>query len=113
MTAITAGDLVSSNSRQRVAGARRTRAGDLGSGTLNGERGPGERGVGFAPPEGAELGATWRQQQLVLEQDRVRDQGDRPTSSARQVGLVGIAQAREALAEAVRRAESRAETKAA
>jgi hypothetical protein len=143
MTARTARQLVGSRSRPRVAGAHHARAGGLNSGTMVGDwstandrrnpnegrnaedsgnpddRGiPGHRAEAVAPqmvaPEGGtEPGARWRQQQLALEQERARDRGDRPTESARQAGLVGIAQAREALAEAVRRAKSRAEAKAA
>ncbi len=69
---------------------------------------------GAAAPDGAGRDvAGWQQPELLLEQGRVRSRGDRPSESVRQAGLVGIAQAREALAEAVRRAKSRAETKAA
>ena len=70
--------------------------------------------VGAVAPDGvARDVAGWQQPELLLEQGRVRSRGDRPSESVRQAGLVGIAQAREALAEAVRRAKSRAETKAA
>ena len=69
---------------------------------------------GAVAPDGvARDVAGWQQPELLLEQGRVRSRGDRPSESVRQAGLVGIAQAREALAEAVRRAKSRAETKAA
>jgi hypothetical protein len=60
-----------------------------------------------------EASAGSEQQQLVLGQDNPRSRGDRRSESTRQAGLVGIAQAREALAEAVRRAKLRDETKAA
>ena len=114
LTAMTARRLISSTSAQRVSGTHRPRGGDFGSGSLVGSRAnPGDRAAAVTPQGGAERGAGWRQQQLVLKQERARDRGDRPTESVRQAGLVGIAQAREALAEAVRRAKSRAETKAA
>jgi hypothetical protein len=112
MTAIRARDLVSSNPRPRVAGAHSARAGEFNQDAE-------------VTPEDDERRAGWRQQQLALEQDRSGDRSDRPARSDRaarndgaarsdrQAGLVGIAQAREALAEAVRRAQSRAETKAA
>jgi hypothetical protein len=64
-------------------------------------------------------GAGWRQQQLlpaprpVSSTRPASSNGDRPSDRLRQVGLVGVAQARQALAEAARRAKARAESKAA
>jgi|ERR1700722_9069391 hypothetical protein len=66
-----------------------------------------------------EDGATWRQQQLLPTPPRpsrarpATNNGDRPSDRLRQAGLVGIAQAREALADAARRAKARAESRAA
>lgn len=66
-----------------------------------------------------EDGASWRQQQLLPTPPRpsrthpASNNGDRPSDRLRQAGLVGIAQAREALAEAARRAKARAESRAA
>ena len=66
-----------------------------------------------------EDGASWRQQQLLPTPPRpsrthpASNNGDRPSDRLRQAGLVGIAQAREALAEAGRRAKARAESRAA
>ncbi len=63
---------------------------------------------------GAEVeGVTESQQQLVFEQDRGRTGGGMMRESTRRAGLVGISQARAALADAVRRAQARTETKAA
>jgi hypothetical protein len=66
----------------------------------------------------AETGAevedvTEPQQQLVFEQDRGHTGGGMMRESTRRAGLIGISQARAALADAVRRAQARTETKAA
>jgi hypothetical protein len=67
----------------------------------------------------SEDGASWRQQQLLpaprptSSTRAASSNGDRPSDRLRQVGLVGVAQAREALAEAARRAKARAESRAA
>jgi hypothetical protein len=107
-------DSVSSNSRPRVAGARRARGRDFNFQSSVGDfSSPDDGAAVVMPRDGAARAVGSRQEQLALGQDRVRDRGERPTESARKAGLVGIAQAREALAEAVRRAKSRAEAKAA
>ncbi len=64
-------------------------------------------------------GASWRQQQLLPAPGPASgthpasSNGERPSDRLRQVGLVGVAQARQALAEAARRAKARAESRAA
>jgi hypothetical protein len=55
----------------------------------------------------------WQQQQLLPEAGPAPRHGDRPSDRLRRAGLLGIAQAREALAEAARRARSREESRAA
>lgn len=55
----------------------------------------------------------WEQQQLLPGASRAVGHSDRPSERLRQAGLVGIAQAREALAEAARRAQARSESRAA
>jgi hypothetical protein len=57
--------------------------------------------------------ASWKQQQLLPEAGAVPRHADRPNDRLRRAGLVGIAQAREALAEAARRAKAREESRAA
>jgi hypothetical protein len=62
--------------------------------------------------------AGWQQQQLLPEagpssSHPSSSHADRPSDRLRRAGLVGIAQAREALAEAARRAKERAESRAA
>jgi hypothetical protein len=56
---------------------------------------------------------TFEQPQLLPGTDRPRSRPSSPGLRRRQAGLVGIAQAREALAQAARRAEDRARYKAA
>jgi hypothetical protein len=64
-------------------------------------------------------GAGWWQQQLLppprpaSSTRPASSNNDRPSDRLRQVGLVGVAQARQALAEAARRAKARAESRAA
>jgi hypothetical protein len=79
---------------------------------------PHDLGLSGARDETAEAVAGWQQQQLipgpalnsaVPSSNRI----DRPSDRLRRAGLVGIAQAREALAEAARRAKERSETRAA
>ncbi len=57
--------------------------------------------------------AGWQQQQLLPEAGPAAYHGDRPSDRLRRAGLVGVAQAREALAEAARRAKAREESRAA
>lgn len=57
--------------------------------------------------------AGWQQQRLLPEAGPASGYGDRPNDRLRRAGLVGIAQAREALAEAARRAKAREESRAA
>ena len=52
--------------------------------------------------------AYWHQPQLLTAPERPRARGTKRNDRLRQVGLIGIAQARLALAEATRRAETRA-----
>ena len=56
---------------------------------------------------------TFEQPQLLPAPGRPRARTAAPTNHSRQVGLIGIAQARAALAQAARRAEERAGDKAA
>ena len=53
------------------------------------------------------------QQQQLLPASFALGRSDRPNERLRRAGLVGIAQAREALAEAARRAQARSESRAA
>ncbi len=53
------------------------------------------------------------QQQQLLPASFALGRSDRPHDRLRRAGLVGIAQAREALAEAARRAQARSESRAA
>jgi len=62
---------------------------------------------------GAEESADWQQQQLLPEVAPSSSGSNRPSDRLRRAGLVGIAQAREALAEAARRAQARSESRAA
>jgi hypothetical protein len=57
--------------------------------------------------------AGWQQQQLLPEARPIASPSDRPSDRLRRAGLVGIAHAREALAEAARRAKAREESRAA
>jgi hypothetical protein len=58
-------------------------------------------------------GTDWQQQQLLPGTAQAPSRSDRPSDRLRKAGLVGIAQAREALAEAARRAQARSGPKAA
>jgi hypothetical protein len=79
---------------------------------------PHEPGLASATDQTAEAVAGWQQQQLIPAPSlsspgpKARHT-DRPSDRLRHAGLVGIAQAREALAEAARRAKERSETRAA
>jgi hypothetical protein len=55
----------------------------------------------------APISTTWEQTQLIEAPERSRSQGTKPGDRFRQAGLMGVAQARAALAEAARRAEAR------
>lgn len=57
--------------------------------------------------------AGWQQPQLLPETAPAARHVDRPSDRLRRAGLVGVAQAREALAEAARRAKAREESRAA
>lgn len=79
---------------------------------------PHDLGLAGATDDTAEAVAGWQQPQLIPGPAAVRpvpsSSGiDRPSDRLRRAGLVGIAQAREALAEAARRAKERSEAKAA
>lgn len=60
----------------------------------------------------AQIGTSWQQPELIPEPTPWA-KAAKPSTRLRQVGLVGIAQAREALAEAAHRAQSRGDNKAA
>jgi hypothetical protein len=77
-----------------------------------------EYGLAGATDHTDEAVAAWQQPQLIpgpAASAAAASSGrmDRPSESLRRAGLVGIAQAREALAEAARRAKERAEARAA
>jgi hypothetical protein len=79
---------------------------------------PHERSLAGATDHAADVVAGWQQQQLIPEPAASNpvlhsSHLDRPSDRIRRAGLVGIAQAREALAEAARRAKERAEARAA
>ena len=57
--------------------------------------------------------AEWEQQQLLPTNRQGPARSEWPSDRLRKAGLVGIAQAREALAEAARRAQARSESRAA
>lgn len=73
--------------------------------------------LGASPQGGDEPGqlaaAEWEQQQLLLASRPAPPRSEWPSDRLRKAGLVGIAQAREALAEAARRAQARSESRAA
>jgi hypothetical protein len=58
-------------------------------------------------------GGDWEQQQLIPGTAAAVSGSDRSSDRRRRAGLVGIAQAREALADAARRAKARSESRAA
>lgn len=66
---------------------------DLGAQTREGHAAPAAR--------------TWQQQPLLAAAERARGRAKGPSDRIRQAGLMGVAQARAALAEAARRAETR------
>jgi hypothetical protein len=70
-------------------------------------------GEDATPEVKAEEAADWQQQQLLPEAGLSSAGSSRPSDRLRRAGLVGIAQAREALAEAARRAQARSESRAA
>jgi hypothetical protein len=65
------------------------------------------------PGRGAGAVADWQQQELLPGSRPATSRSDRPSERLRRAGLTGIAQAREALAEAARRAKARSESRAA
>jgi hypothetical protein len=69
--------------------------------------------VGHATGAEAEAGAGWQQPQLLPAAAPSTGRSAKPNDRLRHAGLVGIAQAREALAEAARRAKARSESRAA
>jgi hypothetical protein len=63
--------------------------------------------------QGQLAAAEWEQQQLLPAGRHAPTRSEWPSDRLRRAGLVGIAQAREALAEAARRAQARSESRAA
>jgi hypothetical protein len=63
--------------------------------------------------QGQPAAAEWEQQQLLPAGRHAPARSEWPSDRLRKAGLVGIAQAREALAEAARRAQARSESRAA
>ena len=60
-----------------------------------------------------DAGAGWQQPQLIPAPAPGNDRTGKPNDRLRRAGLVGIAQARQALAEAARRAKARSDSMAA
>ena len=69
----------------------------------------GRTDLGAQTTEGHAAGAakTWQQQPLLAAAERSRGRATGPSDRIRQAGLKGVAQARAALAEAARKAETR------